>query len=509
MKKKGLFAGLALSVLFISNSYSAESYVTFHTSKTYLLHINRGYIAMNMYNYPLALKEFATAKYLDDSLPAAHEGLGNVYENTRNYKEALSSYQTALDLISPRYAQEQVNKITYYRKNDMPKSAMAMYRNVLSIRPEAGLQMLYGDNYTQSGNKERAYISYKRAYEMQENPNGYLKYIQIKYTNKEYERYVIEKYIKRSLRYPEAHFKAGVTSMNMGSYSIAINEFNKAIEQITIPEYENKYIYYLGQAYYKQGTAGGVSLKPLENSIANLQKYVKNTGDSSARFTLADAYFYRDIAKMNMFNRELDTAEKEFEKVSGLPSDDPEYSDKKEILNEVLNKKFNPSFFDKSLDVLNQIKSGTKYNPEVHYSIGNVYFKKASMYHKGFYDYYKLMNSEKSFVRDRAFNYYQKAIDEYKKYISLKPNNNGLVFHDIGVAYYDSSKLEPNRLNLPITADTKKDYERYGTKFYRRDMLTRSIANFRVYLDRQPYASNAARIRGLIGEMNLAKLTLW
>lgn len=504
-----ILISLGLLSVFSLNAYAGEPFVNFHTSKKYLQHINRGYIAMSMYNYPLALKEFSTAKYMDDSLSASYEGLGNVYEYTKNYKEALGAYQNSITLINPRYAQEQINKIMYYRQNQMTKSALGMYRNVLSIRPEAGLQMMYGDDYLKNRNNPKAYISYKRAYELQENPNGYLKYIQIKYPNKEYERFVVQKYIQRSLRYPEAHYKAGLVSMNLGNYDMAVNEFTKAVEQITVPDYENKYIYNLGLAYYKLGSSFGVYLKPLESSIIHLQKYIKlSKNDYNAMLTLSDAYFYRDIAKMDMFNKDLDLAEKEFDKVSKFPVDDPEYNDKRNILEETLQKKYNPSFFDKSLNILEKIKS-EKYNPDVHYNIGNIYFKKGNMYHKGFYEHYKSMNTEKSYVRDKAFSYYQKSIEEYKKYISMKPSSSGYVYHDIGAAYYDCSKLEPNRLNLPITPETKKDYELYGTKFYKRDMITRAIRNFEMYLSKQPNASNSRKIRKLVAELNLARLNLW
>ena len=491
-------------------SYAADSYATFHTSKKYLVHINRGYIAMSMYNYPLALKEFATAKYLDDSLSPAYEGLGNVYEITRNYAEALNSYQTAINLINPRYAQSQVARISYYKQNRMTKSALAMYKSVLSIRPEAGLQMLYGDKYNNEGSRQQAYINYKRAYQMQENPEGYLKYIQIKYPNKEFEKYVVEKYLKRSLRYPEAHYKAGLMTMAMGNYTLAVNEFNNAVDQMTVTDAENKYIYNLGLAYYKLGTSGGIAGKALDNSIANLQRYLKiNSRDINALFTLSDSYFYKDIGKMNAYNQELEDAVKEFNKVSGLPSDDPEQVDKKEILNEVLNKKYNSTYFDKSINTLSNIKSLNKSNADAYYKTGNAYFKKANMYHKGFYNHYKSMNADKASARDKAFYFYQKASDEYRKYISLKPYNDGTVFHDIGVIYYECSKLENNASNLPITPDNRKEYERWGAKFYKRDMLNRSIANFNVYLSRQPRSSDSGKVYSLVREMQLAKLNAW
>src|SRR5688500_1241637 len=84
--------------IFCPAAFAADAYINFHTSKNYLSHINRGYIALDNQNYPLALKEFLTAKYINDELFAAYDGLGRIYELTRNYGKALESYQKALDL---------------------------------------------------------------------------------------------------------------------------------------------------------------------------------------------------------------------------------------------------------------------------------------------------------------------------------------------------------------------------------------------------------------------------
>lgn len=513
--KKSIIYSLSSVLIFSGASKAADpskSYVTFHTSKNYLTHINRGYIAMDMMDYSLALKEFLTARYLDSDIFAAHEGLGRIYELTKNYKEALQSYQTALDLISPKYAGDLISKIQYYKANKELKNTLGLYKIVLSIRPEAGLQVLYGDQYKKQGSWQKALVSYKRAYTLQENPNEYLKYIQIKYPNKEYERYVVSKYIQNSLSYPEAHFKAGLIDLEKGYYYPAIDEFNNAVNKITVPAYENKYIYYLALAYYKLGImdTNYPSEKNLDKAISFFNKYIKSDpNNTDVLFSLADAYFYSDIAKSSEFNKDLEVAEKEFEKVQSLPVQDPEYLDKKKELMDVLNEKYNPQFYEKTIDTLLTIKNINSREPGVYYSLGNIYFKKGNMYHRGFYDHFKNMNAEKSSVRDKAYSYYKKSLDEYKTYINKNPRNNGLVYYDIGVVYYQSSKLEPNRYNLPINADNKKEYERYGPKFYRRDMLTHAIANFNKYLNYYPNAKNSAEVRNLIREMQLAMMALW
>ncbi len=513
MKIKNVLLGLSafLSISISSANATPNAYVTFHTSKNYLIHINNGYTALEMLNYPLALKEFLTAKYIDDELSASYEGLGRVYEITKNYNQSLKNYQKALDLISPKYAQDMVSKINHYRANKEVKNTLALYKIILSIRPEAGLQVLYGDQNKKEKNWQKALVSYQRAYDFQENPQGYLRYLEIKYPNKEYERYLVNKYIQKNLSYPEAHFKAGLVNLDKGNYYNAINEFSKANSQITIPDYENKYTFYLAKSYYKLGVSdiNKPVVAPLNKAITYFDKYLKLQPNSSdALFSLANSYFYKDIANSNSFNKQLEQTEKEFEKVQKLPIQDPEYIDKKKDLNNILNKKYNSNFFEKTLETIERIRSLKSYDPGVYYSLGNTYFKKGVMA-KGFYDHYKNMNSEKSASRDKTYSYFQSSIEQYKKYINKNPKNNGLVFYDIGLVYYQSSKLDPNRTILPVTEENRKEYERWGPKFYKRDMLGHSIANFKKYLNYYPHAQNSSEISNLMREMQLAMIAVW
>jgi hypothetical protein len=502
--KKFLAAIIFIGVAIPESQAAADPYVTFHTSKNYLNHINRGYIALDTKNYPLALKEFLTAKYINDELFAAYDGLGRIYELTRNYAKALDSYQRALDLISPKYAQDLVQEIKIARQNRETRQALGLYKIVLSIRPESGLLVMYGDKYRGEGNLTAALNNYRRAYRMQEDPEDYLKYLKIKYPNKDYERYIIRKYIQKSLRYPEAHYKAGLVDLQKKDFKSAIDEFSTAVSQISIPSVENKYINSLAEAHFKKAVAQYPYNPESLNKSAGLYEQAANYGPRTpaTMIKLAEVYYYRDIARMESYDKDIARVEKENHDLSEF-SDTPDSE-----LNSLLNKKYKPAYFDTTLDILKNIQNFENFDPGVYYSLGNVYFKKGQIYHKGFYDRQKYMNSEKASARDKAWNYYQKALEDYKTYIKKNPNN-GTVYYDVGLLYYQASKLEPDKNSLPITKETQKEYERWGPKFYKRDMLTRSIANFKTYLNYHPGAANRYEVNNLVKEMQLAMVVNW
>lgn len=506
LKKHLIIKSFLVLALFLINPItyaSGLSHIDFYTSENYLNHINKGYIAMDMNNYPIALREFMTAQYIDSNIFATYDALGDLFVKTKNTRKALESYQKALSLLAPTYSGDLLKKIKSIQETKDTKTSIALYKLLLSIRPEAGLQVLYAEKAEKEGNFEKALIYYKRAYDLQEDPNKYLKYIQIKYTNKEYERYLIRKYLKDNLKYPEAHYKAGLIEFNSSHYSNALKEFKQSVSQITIPSIENKYLYHLALSYYM--LSNNKDLTYLEESINYFKKYLKtNPNDVKALFALAKAYFYKDLSKMSLYDNELNEVERDFFKVSNLPEKDPEYIDSKKTLDSVLEKKYSTTSFDKSLDILNKIKSISS-TPDVgvYYSLGNVYFRKGFSYQKGFYENQKYMNNKKISARDMSWSYYKKAIDEYKLYILKNPNNAGSAYYDIGFTYYNASKLEPNPNDLPINSDNKNSYNQYGVRFYKKDMINRALNNFEIYLNRN--GSNKSEVLKLIRELKAEK----
>lgn len=491
-------------VLFNSKTYASDTpYIDFYTSKNYLTHINKGYIAMDMSNYPIALKEFMTAHYIDSNIFATYDALGDLFFKTKNTKKALESYQKALDLLAPKHSNDLLKKIIYLRETKDIKTSLLLYKLLLSIRPEAGLQMLYAEKAKKEDNLDKALVYYKRAYDLQEDPDKYLKYIQVKYSNKEYERYLVRKYLKSNLKYSEAHYQAGLIEFKNNNYSNAMKEFKKAVEEITIPSIENKYIYHLALSYYM--LSNKTNLSYLDQSIVFWQKYLKSyPNDIKALFNLAKASFYKDLSKMRFYDAELNEAEKDFFKVSNLSEKDPEYIDSKRTLDFLLEKKYSPALFSKSLDILNKIKSMNN-SPDVgvYFSLGNVYFRKGFCYQKGFYENQKYMNNKKISARDTAWNYYKKAIEEYKLYLAKNPNNEGSVYYDIGITYYNASKLEPNSNDLPINADNKNNYNKLGVSFFKKDMINGALNNFDIYLTRN--SNNRSEVLKLIKELKAEK----
>lgn len=504
-----IISGVIFNLSVVSPASSSDAFISFYTPHKYLNHINKGYIAYDLKNYPLALKEFLTAKKFNDNLFAAHEGLAMVYEATKNQKEALESYQKALTLISPSYASDLTNQIKYYRKSQNYKSAISIYKRILSIRPEAGLQMLYGDNYFKQGQLGKALISYKRAYQLQEEPDGYLKYLRVKNPNKEYERFVVRKYIEKNTGYPEAHYKSGLVAFNLKNYYLAIQEFEKATEQITSFSTQKDYLFYLAKASYEYAIFFKNPKKEyLEKSIENFEKYLRYSPENvNAMLNLAEAYFYNDVAKMNSFNKEHEIAEREFNRVADLPSSDPEYIDSKATLNAVLNKKYNTKMFERSISVLDDALSVSS-NPKIHYQLGNVYFKKGLNHYKGFYERYRYLNNEKANAGRQTWEYYQKALDEYKNYLTKKPSDYS-VYYDIGIVYYNCSKLEPDVNNLPINSKNRNQYKTWGPKFFKVDMINRATDNMKVFYSRSGNTEKRRLAGNMIKEMELSKITKW
>jgi len=508
MKKIFLNFFLICFIFFPFPVLANKGYVNFHTSQKYLSHLNHGYIALDQYNYALALKEFSQAKQINSELSAAYEGLAIIYEQTKNYGKAFEAYQTALNLISPKYANFYLEKIKILRKQEEVKKALTLYRTILSIRPEAGLQVMMGDKSFSEKKFSEAVRYFLKACKYQEEPQEYLKYIDVKQPNKEYEKFLVRKYIKDNLSYPEAHFKAGKAYLNQKDYENAIKEFSLAVKQIKVRTAEYDYINYLGQAYYKSGITGKTNSTNLEKSIQYFKEVLKilpNNADFV--FNLANAYYYRDVLKMHSLEKELEEAENSFSEISDLSSNDPQYKIAKNNLDQILNKKFNQTYFNDAFETIKQINLSEKPPADFHYYLGNIFLKKALVYHKGYYDRHKFMNSEKYSALQNSWNYYEQAYSEYSRYTRLKPNNDGFIYYDLGVLFYHRSKLQPDNILLGKRLENK-EYKRYGLKFYRRDMLSQAITNFRIYLSKNPKALNSAEVKNIIGEIQLALINI-
>jgi len=501
MKKIFLAIIVFISIINKINSES-ENMITFYTSQKYLSYINKGYNAFDTMNYPLALTNFLLAKDKNPNLFASYDALGDLFETVKKYDLSIYNYDKALKLVNPKYCNDIVDKIKYYVNNNQKKLAISLYKIVLNIRPEAGLQFLYGERSFNKKDYKEAIKYYNRAIKLQEDPNEYLKYLEVKYTNKEYEKYIIRKYIKNNLKYPEAYYKKGLAYFKLNNYEEAIESFNKAIERITVPVIQYKYYIAIADAYYLKAIKNKVPSQDLLRKALEYYKIVSKYEDSlNNKLSIAKTYYYIDLSKMLSYDNELYQAEKDFEKVSNLPENDPEYIDKKNNYEATLKKKYNLDLFNDSLYIVKNINED---NSELYLTLANIYSKKAQIYQFGVYNRYKYMGAEKSSARTKSYNYYMKSLEYYRKYIRTNTNNKEYIYYEVGLIYYYMSKLEPDINNLPITNETKGDYQRYGVKFYKRDMLNRSIANFNLFLKYYPNGTNSSKVRTLVNEMRLA-----
>jgi len=501
--KNFCFSFFLILFLIFPTKVFADGYVNINTSPKYLKHLNNGYLALEKRKYPLALKEFLSARYIDDQLYASHEGLGKVYEATKNYTLALESYEKAVKLIEPRYVDDYLKQIKFFRNEQRLKDAFSLYKIVLSIKPEAGIKILFGDQKMKQRDFRQAVIQYKDAYEVQENLERYLGYIDVKDSNKQYELFVIRKYFLDGLSYPEAHYKAGLAYSELKQFDKSIEEFKIAIKQTPIKSIQNNYTNQLGLTYYSYGiSTANPNIALLDKSIGYFQKVLDN--DSTNReilYNLATAYFYKDSAIMNEFDEDLNFAEKQFLKVANLPPNDREYREMRRNLNAVLDKKYDKKFFEKTIDILEGLKDDKYKNSKIYIGLGKAYLKKAIIHHKGYYERYYYLDYNKVNARDSAWKYYNKALEEYYKYLRQNPNYKGFVYYDLGILYYYRSDLIPDETNLPINVYNRKNYQKFGASFYRKDMLNNAIVNLRTYVINNPRGINTQESHYLINQI--------
>jgi len=240
----------------------------------------------------------------------------------------------------------------------------------------------------------------------------------------------------------------------------------------------------------------------LDKSILYFKKILdSDSNNKETLYNLASAYFYKDSAFMNTFDNELNIAERNFLKVANLPPNHPEYRSLRRSLNYVLDKKYNKQLFNKTIDILENLNN-TKYrDSKIYIGLGKAYLKKALIYHKGVYDRYYYLDYNKLNARDNALKYYDMSLDEYYKYLRLNPRYKGFVYYDLGLLYYYRSELIPDETRLPINSYNKANYQKFGSSFYKKDMLNNAIRNLKIYVLNNPNGLNIQEARYLISQI--------
>lgn len=155
--------------------------------------------------------------------------------------------------------------------------------------------------------------------------------------------------------------------------------------------------------------------------------------------------------------------------------------------------------YDQAISHLKEAINRGLTDEEAYYNLGNAFFRKGMTIDFKWDGYDSLTNLSKRRKNDDKFRNILNAVKAYQ--IALrKKEDYAAVYYDLGAAFYRLSELKLNPEFIPaLLADetTQKDYATRGIKFFRIDMLNRSIADFKKFqsLSKDSKASaNASKI---------------
>lgn len=179
-----------------------------------------------------ALDSFYTAVRIDPAFWEAYEALGDAYRALKRYPQACDSYQRAVDIISPSWAEAQVKAAKLAVRRKQYPAAFENYKTVLGIKPEAGHLLNQGLELVDGGDVDGA-------------------------------RKIFIKAIEADPDYADAHYKLGNVYYAKKKWDDAITSY------VTAQKYAPKdpaIPYKIGNAYYRKGEVKA-SIKPYRQAV--------------------------------------------------------------------------------------------------------------------------------------------------------------------------------------------------------------------------------------------------
>ena len=475
-------------------------------------HVVNGYKYLKEKKYNFAIEEFEQATTINPQYYLAYRGLGDTYRAMKKYKEALNYYKTAIKIINPRYFEGKLKLAeNAERGKDLPKAA-SIYRYILGVKPEAGIQVLRGD----------AYISLAKGIENPQKPEAIA---EKKKDEKEAEKAYNEA-IKDDPKYADPHFKLGNIYYEGGKMPKAITEYDAAVK--LFPQ-EGIYNYMLGMSYFRSAKKSKkIKEEDLVKAIKYLELAVKyRHTDKNLYFNIGNAYLEKGLiihaiitTASQDIDKELLTIEKETAKVvkdnqknNTYNRDNPAIKKSRAVIKEkqaIIDKNAPNAigYYARAIRMYQIIMAPKEKDAEINYNIGNAYFKQGELVEKqmakyqGYGDELKLdaVWKKTHSLYNNAIKYYRKALKTNQKYAE--------VWYDLGVVFYRKRCIKPDPDNLEILPHLVGTYGTKGLNYYYTDMADRSIKAFEKYITlnsdtKDPVKlKNLAKVKQLVEEIS-------
>ncbi len=155
--------------------------------------------------------------------------------------------------------------------------------------------------------------------------------------------------------------------------------------------------------------------------------------------------------------------------------------------------------YDQAISHLKEAINRGLTDEEAYYNLGNAFFRKGMTIDFKWDGYANLTDLSKRKKNDDKFRNILNAVKAYQ--ISIhKKEDYAPVYYDLGVAFYRLSELKLSPEFIPAMLEdvsTQKDYATRGVKFFRIDMLTRAISDFKRFqslTNNSKASANASKI---------------
>lgn len=430
--------------------------------------------------YKEAYHEYFMSTRLNPSFWQGFKGIGDVYLNQGSTEKTINNYLKAVSIINPTYAKKTLDDAQISLKEGDYYLAIAKFRKVLAIDPEAGNLVNEAVELLNNGKKSQAEKKLQAAVKIDE---------------------TINQYDRKILTYADAHFKLGTLFYEKKKYEDAQKEFEKTVK---IDPSEAAYNYALGNSYYKLAYKNKKNLdsKLLNKAITSYQQaYKLSPRDPELMYNLAVAKISQaSIYQKTVFDKETEI----FKEVEGDPKNRKKAVATNKKAKEEPTEKFNlvakfakdrrvqklsaesaknekiaNNISREAVSLLEKVTILTPTDPKAYAYLG---------------DAYVMMGGNKPLTYLNAAKAYQIAINLDSKMSDL--------YAKMGTSFYLASKIVPESGDLPITRENAKLYNKFGKPFYRADMLDNASTSFNSFLRYSTKASKFSSVRAYLATVD-------
>lgn len=247
-------------------------------NKTYQMNLGLAQVRNGQTDQAITLFQSLEASTRGDERRKALRGLGIAYSYAGNYAEAVSVLSEALEGISGKYSETDLDAAYYLadaqNRNGDPVGAVLTYTEIIKQKPDANAYMLRGMAYQVVGDNTNAEADLKKAIDTSK--QGYKVYMALYQVLMEQGKTddatdLLEEAVTLGTNSAEDYSNRGLVYMYLQQYDQAEADMNTAIEQGYAPGYFAKAKLMMTKGSY-------------EEAVANFSNYIDQSRDNALAY---------------------------------------------------------------------------------------------------------------------------------------------------------------------------------------------------------------------------------